>query len=83
MSKTLHSDRHKRLAELLVEKRKLAGMTQAAVAKALGRHQPFVANLEMGDRRIDVIELLDLAQVLGFDPNEVISQLQAVKPKRR
>ncbi|WP_246673562.1 helix-turn-helix transcriptional regulator [Mesorhizobium sp. B2-4-14] len=80
MAKTLHSDRHRRLAELLTEKRKLAGLTQAAVAKALDRHQPFIANIENGDRRVDLIEFLDLAKVVGFDPFEVMRQLEAVEP---
>ncbi|WP_084627290.1 helix-turn-helix transcriptional regulator [Mesorhizobium sp. LSHC422A00] len=66
MAKTLHSDRHRRLAELLTEKRKQAGLTQAAVAKALDRHQPFIANIESADRRVDLIEFLDLAKVVGF-----------------
>lgn len=61
-------------------KRKQAGLTQAAVAKALGRHQPFVANIENGDRRLDLIEFLDLAQVVGFDPHEVIRQIEAIEP---
>lgn len=75
MAKTLHSKRHRRLAELLTEKRKLAGLTQAAVAKALDRHQPFIANIENGDRRVDLIEFLDLAKVVGFDPFEVLHQI--------
>ncbi|WJI80826.1 MULTISPECIES: helix-turn-helix transcriptional regulator [unclassified Mesorhizobium] len=81
MAKTLHSDRHRRLAELLTEKRKLAGLTQAAVAKALNRHQPFIANIENADRRVDLIEFLDLAKVVGFDPYEVLHQIEAVDPQ--
>nr|WP_245275661.1 MULTISPECIES: helix-turn-helix transcriptional regulator [unclassified Mesorhizobium] len=51
-----------------------AGLTQAAVAKALDRHQPFIANIENGDRRLDLVEFLDLAKVVGFDPYEVIAK---------
>lgn len=79
MSQTIHSERHKRLAELLTEKRKAADMTQAAVAKALGRHQPFIANIENGDRRVDLIELIDLAQIIGFDVHEIIDELKGIK----
>ncbi|MDG4906309.1 helix-turn-helix transcriptional regulator [Mesorhizobium sp. WSM4898] len=80
MAKTLHSDRHRRLAELLTEKRKQAGLTQAAVAKALHRYQPFIANIENGDRRLDLVEFLELAKVVGFDPYEVLRQVEAVDP---
>lgn len=75
MPKTIHSERHKRLAELLSEKRKAAGMTQADVAKGMGRHQPFIANIENGERRVDVIELIDLAKIIGFDVHEMIDEL--------
>lgn len=75
MPKTIHSERHKRLAELLSEKRKAAGMTQADVAKAMGRHQPFIANIENGERRVDVIELIDLAKIVGFDVHQMIDEL--------
>lgn len=78
MAKTLHSTRHRRLAELLAEKRKAAGLTQAEVAEKLGRHQPFIANIENGERRIDVVELLALAETIGFDPHEVVRELEAL-----
>lgn len=78
MAKSLYSERHSRLAALLVEKRKQAGMTQAAVATALGRHQPFVANIENGERRLDVVEFLALAEIVGFDPHELLDELQKV-----
>ncbi|MBX3560157.1 helix-turn-helix transcriptional regulator [Chelatococcus sp.] len=82
MAKSLHSARHRRLAELLMEKREQARLTQAAVAKALGRHQPFIANIESGDRRIDVVEFLDLAEAVGFDPHDVLEQVSVVSRRR-
>ncbi|MBX3578339.1 MAG: helix-turn-helix transcriptional regulator [Rhizobiaceae bacterium] len=82
MAKSLHSDRHRRLAELLTEKRKQAGLTQADVAKALGRYQSFVANIENGDRRVDVVEFLDIADVIGFDPHDALEQVSVVSRRR-
>lgn len=78
MPKTIHSQRHLRLAELLTEKRKAAGLTQAAVAQAMGRHQPFIANIENGDRRVDLVELIDLAEIVGFDVHALIDELQGM-----
>jgi HTH-type transcriptional regulator/antitoxin HipB len=75
-----HSERHRRLAELLAQKRKEAGLTQAAVAKALQRHQPFIANIESGDSRLDVVEFLDLARVVGFDPYDMLRGIEEVEP---
>jgi len=78
MAKSLYTERHTRLAALLTERRKQAGLTQAAVAAALGRHQPFIANIENGERRLDVVEFLALAEIIGFDPHEVLEELQKV-----
>lgn len=76
MPRTLRSARQTRLAALLVRYREAAGLTQAEVAKALGRHQPFVSTIEAGQRRVDVVELLDLAHVIGFDPGALIDELK-------
>lgn len=40
-----------------------------------GRHQPFITGLESGQRRIHVVELLDLAEAIGFDPHELLDEL--------
>jgi transcriptional regulator with XRE-family HTH domain len=64
----LGSARHKALIEFLISKRELAGMTQRDLAERLGEYQSFVARIEGGQRRIDVIEFLNIAEALGFDP---------------
>lgn len=74
-AKTIASKRHQTLIALLIEKREAKGMTQADVAKELGQYQSFVARIESGQRRVDVIEYLELAEVIGFDPNRVKSAL--------
>ena len=81
MSRTIHSPRHEALRALLVEERKAAGLTQAAIAKKVGRHQSFMATVESGQRRIDVVEFLDLARAIGFSPEEAIGKLLRVKRK--
>jgi transcriptional regulator with XRE-family HTH domain len=52
-------------------------MTQADLAKRLGRHQPFVANIESGERRVDLVELLDIADIIGLDVPKLIARLQS------
>ena len=79
MPKSLHSQRHLAVAAAVANARRAAGMTQAQVAKAMGRHQPFVANIESGERRVDVIELLDIASVVRLDVSTLIVQLASMK----
>lgn len=77
MPRTLRSPRQKALIALLIEQRKKSGLTQAQLAKRLRRYQSFVATVESGQRRIDVIEFLDLADAIGFDPIDAIKKLRA------
>lgn len=43
--------------------REEAGLTQAQVAKELGRPQSFVSKMESGERRVDAVELVQLARL--------------------
>lgn len=79
MSSTLSSKRHGSLVALLIRERKSANMTQAEVAQRLKQHQSFVARIESGQRRIDVVEFLEISEVIGFDPKQAIAQLKAIK----
>lgn len=81
MSRTIQSPRHEALREFIVEKRKKAGLTQTEVASKLGRYQSFVATVERGQRRIDVVELMEFADAIGFDPREAIKRLRLIKSK--
>lgn len=63
MSKTIYSEKYKRVLELLRKARKEAGLTQVDVAVALGKTQSYVAKCESGERRIDVVELSEFAKL--------------------
>lgn len=63
---------------MLIAKREAKGMTQTDLAEKLGQYQSFVARIESGQRRIDVIEYLDIAEAIGFDPKRALSALLRV-----
>lgn len=75
MSRTLRSTRQKKLVALIIAERKAAGLTQADVAKKLRRYQSIIANIESGERRIDVVEFLEIAEAIGFPAARVIERL--------
>ncbi|PLX37893.1 MAG: transcriptional regulator [Hyphomicrobiales bacterium] len=77
MVKTLGSARHTALIAYLIEARERAGLTQTELAEKLGEYQSFVARLESGQRRVDVIEFLELAEVLGFDAAVAITKIRS------
>ncbi|MEN3164103.1 helix-turn-helix transcriptional regulator [Tistrella mobilis] len=76
MAKTIHSDRHRKLRALLVAERKAHGLTQIQVAERLGKPPSYVAKVELGERRLDVLEYLDLAKAIGFDPYALMANVE-------
>jgi transcriptional regulator with XRE-family HTH domain len=68
-------ERYERLRALLVKARKDAGLTQEEVAAKLDRPQSFVWKIENGVRRIDIVEFLEFAKAVGFDPHELLRKL--------
>lgn len=80
LPKSRGTDAHKALIELLVAKREAAGLTQAELAKRLGEYQSFVARLESGQRRVDLIEFIELSEAIGFD---AVKGLSAIRERYR
>lgn len=78
MPKSLNSPRHELVKSALIEQRKAAGMTQTEVAEKLGRPQSYIAKVEGGERRIDIVELIDLAQVIGLDLGALLNDASKV-----
>jgi transcriptional regulator with XRE-family HTH domain len=65
MRKTLHSPDYGRFLALLKQARKDPGVVQQDLAERRGKPQPFVAKVERGERRLDVIEFIAIATALG------------------
>jgi transcriptional regulator with XRE-family HTH domain len=59
----------------MIKAREEAGLTQAKLARRLGKSQSFVAKYEGGERRIDVVEFLVLARAIGTDPVRMLKIL--------
>ena len=76
VKKSLRSENHTKLIRALVRARRTAGLTQQQLADRLGRPQSFVAKYETGERRLDVIEFVEIARQLDADPAEMISELE-------
>ena len=53
------------MLKILRSAREEAGLSQRALAKKLGVHHSWVAKVELGERRLDVIEFIGLARALG------------------
>jgi transcriptional regulator with XRE-family HTH domain len=76
VTKSAFTRRHQQFRRLLVQARESAALTQTALARKLGRPQSFVSKFERGERRLDVIEFLDVARALRIDPQQLIRDLE-------
>ena len=75
LRKTLRSRGHRALIELIVSTRNQAGLTQRDLAARLKRPHSFVGRIEAGERRVDVVEFIEIARVLDMDPTLLFAKL--------
>ena len=73
MSRSIHSKEHRALVEQLIAARKSVGLTQHELAARLDRPQSYVAKYEGGERRVDVVEFVQIARALNTDPAELFA----------
>lgn len=75
MPRSRRSPRQVRLQELLSSGRVAAGMTQQDLAERLRRPQSFVSKYENGERRVSVVELVEISDAIGVDPRQIVGDL--------
>ena len=72
MLKTIHSKEYKQVVERLKKSRINSGLTQSEVAQKLGKSQSYISKVEVGEQRLDVIELKKLARIYKKNINVFI-----------
>lgn len=72
---SVYSDEYQRVINSLKKARKEKGITQAQLAEELGKPQSFIAKVESGERRLDVVEFVHLARLVGVDPAILIKTI--------
>lgn len=80
MPRSVFSDAYAAFIAGLVVARKEAGVSQAELARRIGRTQPFVSLVERRVRRLDVIEFHAVARAIGADPTELYGRLTEQLP---
>lgn len=76
MSKSIFSDAYNLFRTWLIEARKKKGLTQSDIATKLGKPQSYVSKYERGERRLDVVEFLEVARALGVEPYKILKELE-------
>lgn len=77
---TVHSPEYQDFLQRLQRARTKAGLTQVDVAQRLRKPQSYVSKSESGERRVDVIELLEFLHVYDANPAAFV---RGLKPRKR
>jgi len=70
MEKTIYTDSYRALLQWLRAKRSVSGLTMREVAKRLGVHHSWIGKIELGDRRLDLVEYVRFCRIVGADPHD-------------
>lgn len=76
MTKSVFTEEYERFRQMLIAARKERDLTQVDIAERLGKPQSFVSKYERGERRLDVVEFLEVARAIGVDPKGFIDELK-------
>lgn len=74
-TKSLYPEAYKRFGQLLAEERTARGLSQSEVARRLGKPPSAIWKYENCELRLDMIEFIELARVVGFDPLQLMRRL--------
>ncbi|MBK0053064.1 helix-turn-helix transcriptional regulator [Stenotrophomonas sp. S39] len=77
MAKSIHRKEYAALVEAVRDARVAAGLTQTQVSEQLGRSQSFISDVERGKRRLDIVELRDIAHLSGLSLVELVADFES------
>ena len=64
----------RQIGQRITELRKMKGLSQEELAKSIKISRPSLAQIELGNRTVDVLELQKLSMVLGFSLDDFVSK---------
>lgn len=77
MDKKLYRKRYEKFVDVLKVERTCCRITQEELAKKLGVTQTYISKIERGDRRIDVIELMEYCKATGISLSILIQKIES------
>ena len=75
VTKSVFSKRYNIMLSLLASLRDERGLSQRLLSEKLGKAPTYVSKYERGERRLDVVELLDILHALEANPLEIIKKI--------
>lgn len=81
--KSIHSAQYRALLDKMRAARQTAGIAQQELARRLGRPQSYVSKIEMGERRLDVVEFLHFMRAVEGEPHALLRDIEREYRARR
>lgn len=72
LMKTIYQDDYRKLINYITTIRKAKNLTQLEIAQKLEKPQSYIAKIENFERKLDILEFVQLCQILGVRPSDVI-----------
>ena len=82
VAKSIYTKQYEVFKELLRKTREGKGLTQAQMGRRLKMRQSAVSNIELGERRLDVVELLLWCEALEMSIDAFVGMLSGLLRKR-
>ena len=74
--KSIFNEKYRQLIDDIVKQRKKIKMPQRELAKKLGTSNCYVARIETRERRIDIIETIDMMHALNMSDEQIINEIK-------
>ncbi len=74
-NKTIHNEQYSNLIDKLSQERKRLGLSQTEVAHSLNMAQPDISKIEIGERRMDILEFKELLITYRINENKTLKKL--------
>ena len=72
---SVYSAEYQLIIKILRDARIEKGITQVKLAEALGRPQSFIAKVENGERKLDVVEFALIARLLDVNTGPIMERI--------
>jgi len=73
---SVYSAEYQMVIKALREARIASHITQDELARAFGRPQSFIAKVESGERRLDVVEFVKLCRLVHISPDSILRKIK-------
>lgn len=82
MAGTVRSEAYQDFLRALIAARREHGVSQAKLAEQIGKPPSFVAKYELGERRLDIVEVFVILNALGIEPTPFLARALTKLPPR-